>query len=135
MSNQNERGPQHASSTSCFGFATKSRLFPTLAINSLDLSDEQRSRVDSLLEEQREKADQLLSDMEPRLKALHDSTNSAIERLLTPEQREEFERIKEERREVIVRSFIEPGPGAKIEIMRGPTFQKRILRSDRQEER
>jgi Spy/CpxP family protein refolding chaperone len=103
--------------------------------DELDLSDEQQARVDSLLEEQREKADKLLSDMEPRLKALHDSTNAAIERLLTPDQREEFERIKEERREVIVRSFIEPGAGAKVEILRGPTFEKRILRSDRREER
>ncbi|CAN5139737.1 hypothetical protein BH18GEM1_BH18GEM1_18040 [soil metagenome] len=91
--------------------------------DELDLTDEQRGRVDSLLDEQREKADQLLSDMEPRLKALHDSTNSAIERLLTPEQRKEFERLKEERRDVIVRRFGGPGRGTSIEI-RGPVLRR-----------
>lgn len=79
----------------------------------LDLEPAQEARIDSLMEEQQRKAERLLRSMEPRLKGLHDSTNAAIAELLTPAQREVFERLQKERREVIVRSFIrgpmEPG--------------------------
>ena len=71
----------------------------------LDLNDEQRERVEALMEEQRRKAEQLMADMEPRMKALMDSTNAAIEEVLTPEQRERFRRMQEERRDMIVRRF------------------------------
>ncbi|HKY60161.1 MAG TPA: hypothetical protein VJP59_04040 [Gemmatimonadota bacterium] len=77
---------------------------------ALDLSDEQQARVDSLLEDQREKADSLMAVMEPRLRALMDSTNAAIEAALTPEQRERFRRMQEDRRDVIIRRFVKPAP-------------------------
>jgi hypothetical protein len=79
----------------------------------LGLDDEQRERVQLLMEEQARKAEQLMTDMEPRMKALMDSTNAAIEAVLTPEQRERFQRMREERRDMMVRRFeyAVPGPG------------------------
>lgn len=74
----------------------------------LGLSEEQRARVDSLLDEQRAKADSLMAGMEPRLKALMDSTNAAIEEALSPEQRQRFRRLQRDRRDVIIRRFVEP---------------------------
>jgi Spy/CpxP family protein refolding chaperone len=71
----------------------------------LDLEPEQRERVERLMEEQRRKAEQLMADMEPRMKALMDSTNAAIEEVLTPEQRERFREMQAERRDMIVRRF------------------------------
>jgi len=71
----------------------------------LDLDPEQRERVERLMEEQRRKADQLMADMQPRMKALMDSTNAAIEEVLTPEQREQFREMQAERRDMIVRRF------------------------------
>ncbi|HET6341811.1 MAG TPA: hypothetical protein VFG78_06475 [Gemmatimonadota bacterium] len=75
---------------------------------ALDLSEDQRARVDSLLEEQRAKADSLMGAMEPRLKALMDSTNAAIDEELSPEQRERFQRMQRDRRDFIIRRFVEP---------------------------
>lgn len=76
----------------------------------LDLDPAQRARVDSLMNDQRRKAEQLMADMEPRMRALMDSTNSAIEEVLTPEQRERFRRMQDERREMIVERFKVPAP-------------------------
>ena len=78
---------------------------------ALGLSESQQTRVDSLLDEQREKAERIMTQMEPRLKALMDSTNQAIEEILTPDQREEFRRLQRDRRDVIIRRFVgPPGP-------------------------
>jgi len=71
----------------------------------LDLNPEQRERVERLMEEQRRKAERLMADMQPRMKALMDSTNAAIEGVLTPEQRERFREMQAERRDMIVRRF------------------------------
>lgn len=83
---------------------------PGLFGEELELNDEQRERVERLMEDQREKAEQLMADMEPRMKALVDSTNAAIEEVLTPEQREQFRELQAERRDLIVRRFRVPVP-------------------------
>lgn len=76
----------------------------------LDLDDAQRERVERLMEEQAQKAERLMAETEPRMKALIDSTNAAIEEVLTPEQRERFREIRERRRELIIRRFKIPEP-------------------------
>lgn len=76
----------------------------------LDLTAEQNERVEALMEDQRQKAEQLMSEMEPRMKALVDSTNAAIEELLSEEQRARFREIQAERRDLIVRRFRTPDP-------------------------
>jgi Spy/CpxP family protein refolding chaperone len=77
---------------------------------ALDLTPDQRERVDSLMAEQARKAERLMADMEPRMKALMDSTNTAIEEVLTPEQRETFREMQAHRRDVIVERFRTPVP-------------------------
>ena len=76
----------------------------------LGLTDDQSAQVRRLMEDQQEKARELMGDMEPRMKALMDSTNAAIETVLTPEQRERFRELQAERRDVIVRRFVTPPP-------------------------
>ena len=76
----------------------------------LGLEPDQRERVNQIMEEQHQKAEQLMADMEPRMKALVDSTNAAIEEVLTPEQRERFRELQAERRDLIVRRFRVPVP-------------------------
>ena len=78
--------------------------------DQLGLDDEQSAQVERLMQEQRRKAEQLMGDMEPRMKALMDSTNAAIEAVLTPDQRERFRELQAERRDVIVRRFVTPPP-------------------------
>jgi Spy/CpxP family protein refolding chaperone len=78
----------------------------------LDLTPDQRERVDSLMAEQARKAERLMADMEPRMKALMDSTNAAIEEVLTAEQRERFREMQAQRRDVIVERFRTPVPPA-----------------------
>lgn len=83
----------------------------------LGLDEEQAARVDSMMEIQREKADSLLQSMEPRLKALMDSTNADIESLLTEEQRERFHEMQTRRHDVLIRRRAPGLPG---------TFEHRI---------
>ncbi len=81
---------------------------PGPIFGELGLDPPQQERVDRLMQEQQQKAEQLMSEMEPRMKALMDSTNAAIEEVLTPEQRERFRQMQEHRREMIVRRFNVP---------------------------
>lgn len=74
----------------------------------LGLDEKQSARVDSLMEIQRLKADSLLASMEPRLKALMDSTNADIEALLTEEQRERFHEMQSRRHQVLMQRFVVP---------------------------
>ena len=76
----------------------------------LGLEPAQQERVDQLMEEQHDKARGLMEEMEPRMRALVDSTNAAIEEILTPEQRERHRELQEHRRELIVRRFSIPVP-------------------------
>ncbi|HYO47706.1 MAG TPA: hypothetical protein VEY33_13565 [Gemmatimonadota bacterium] len=81
----------------------------------LGLDEEQSARVDSLMEIQRQKADSLLGAMEPRLKALMDSTNADIEALLSDEQRERFHEMQARRHDVLIRRRVAPGPPGEFE--------------------
>lgn len=65
---------------------------------TLDLSPQQRVRVDEILERRRAQADAFWQESGPRLQELTDSTRAEIRRVLTPEQRAEYDRIREERR-------------------------------------
>lgn len=65
---------------------------------SLELTGEQRGRVDQILARRREQAEHFWQDAGPRLQALMDSTRSEIRAVLTEEQREQYDRLREERR-------------------------------------
>jgi hypothetical protein len=64
----------------------------------LDLTPEQRVEVERILLVNRRKAALLMRDMQPLLRARYDSTVVAIEAVLTPEQRSEFEQMRREER-------------------------------------
>lgn len=84
--------------------------------DELGLDERQSARVDSLMAVQRQKADSLLESMQPRLKALIDSTNASIESLLTEEQRKRFREMQERRHEVILERFRLPGSPETFEM-------------------
>ncbi|MBI4538981.1 MAG: hypothetical protein HY704_05655 [Gemmatimonadetes bacterium] len=64
----------------------------------LDLGDEQERKLEAILERRRAVSDSILEQMRPRLQAQLDSTRTEIREILTPEQREEFDRYAEEGR-------------------------------------
>jgi Spy/CpxP family protein refolding chaperone len=64
----------------------------------LDLSPAQRDSIQGIVERDRARADTLYREFRPRLSARFDSTTAAIEAVLTPEQRAEWQRIRAERR-------------------------------------
>jgi Spy/CpxP family protein refolding chaperone len=65
----------------------------------LDLSPQQRERVDEILTRRREQADIFWQESGPRLRVLMDSTRAEIRNVLTPEQRAEYDRHRQERKE------------------------------------
>jgi Spy/CpxP family protein refolding chaperone len=66
-------------------------------LHQLDLSDEQRARVRDIFERHRPELDALLRDSFPQVRAIHERIDSEIRELLTPEQRDRFDRIKKSR--------------------------------------
>jgi Spy/CpxP family protein refolding chaperone len=65
----------------------------------LDLTPEQRQRIGEILREERAKSDSVMRAMRPALQARYDSATDAIRAVLTPEQRERFDSLRERRRE------------------------------------
>jgi Spy/CpxP family protein refolding chaperone len=65
----------------------------------LDLTPEQREQIEAILREERAKADSVLRAVRPVLQARYDSASAAIRAVLTPEQRDRFDRFREGRRE------------------------------------
>ena len=64
----------------------------------LGLSEEQRREIDEILRESRKESNGLHDEMLPRIRAQVERTRQRIFEVLTPEQREEFERLREEHR-------------------------------------
>ncbi len=64
----------------------------------LDLSPEQSRRIQEIVNADRVKAQATFEEIEPLLRARFDSTQTAIEAVLTEEQRAEFRRLQQERR-------------------------------------
>lgn len=62
-------------------------LFERWLIRSLDLSEEQRVEVRSILQASRVEAEELRREMGPRLETMNRQTAAAISEVLTPEQR------------------------------------------------
>lgn len=67
-------------------------------LDRLDLSTEQREEIDGILERRRAQADRFWSDAEPTLNAIMDSTRAEIREVLTPAQRDEYDRLRRERK-------------------------------------
>lgn len=74
-------------------------LFPTTAMvnrldRRLDLTDAQRAQVEQIIRRRHARIDGLWSDLRPRMRAEVDQANAEIARILTPEQRAKFDRLK-----------------------------------------
>jgi Spy/CpxP family protein refolding chaperone len=63
----------------------------------LKLTREQRDKVEKLMIEGQERIRQLRSKLEPEMRKEMQSVNEQIKTILTPEQREQFERIMKQR--------------------------------------
>lgn len=60
----------------------------------LDLTDEQRRQIEEIVRRRHQRINELTSRIRPRVRAEIDQTNDEIARILTPEQREKFDRMK-----------------------------------------
>jgi len=74
-------------------FGMRRRMVDRLS-QELALSASQRERLDSLMERRAASFRRVREEMQPRLKALIDSSRAEIEGLLTPEQRERFRQLR-----------------------------------------
>jgi Spy/CpxP family protein refolding chaperone len=64
----------------------------------LDLSEDQQTRIRAIFETHRPVIDSLMGETMPRIRALRDSAETQIKEILTPEQREKFERFSPKHR-------------------------------------
>lgn len=67
-------------------------------LDRLDLTEDQRTRIDRILERRRGQIDRFWSEAGPTLNAITDSTRAEIRAVLTPEQRELHDRLRRERK-------------------------------------
>lgn len=67
-------------------------------IDRVDMSDAQRSAIDSILDRRVHRMRAVWREVEPQLDAITDSARSEIMQVLTPEQRAEYESMLDRRR-------------------------------------
>lgn len=60
----------------------------------LDLTDEQREKIEQIIERRHERMTELFAHVRPQMDAEIAATNAEIERVLTPEQREKFQKMR-----------------------------------------
>ena len=63
-------------------------------IDHLDLTADQRGRVDSVVEHYRARMSELQKEYRPQYRAIVDSTHRAVRALLSQEQRDEYESLE-----------------------------------------
>lgn len=84
---------------------------PGFAIaRELDLTPEQRERIQAILAAERSKADSVMRAVRPLLQARYDSSLQAVRAVLTPEQRDRFDQLREQRRDRVLRRAPRRGP-------------------------
>lgn len=71
-------------------------MLPPGVLDRLNLTEEQRAAVDEVLVRRREDTEAVLQAVYPQLRAQVDSASMEIRALLTPEQQETFDRLREE---------------------------------------
>lgn len=60
----------------------------------LDLSDEQRAKIEEILDRRHERMNSIWASVRPRVRAEVEQTNAEIESVLTPEQRAKFAKMR-----------------------------------------
>jgi Spy/CpxP family protein refolding chaperone len=69
----------------------------THVIDQVEMTAEQRARIDAILERRSERMKAAWSEMSPRLEAITDSARHEIMQVLTPAQQAEYERRLDDR--------------------------------------
>ncbi len=69
----------------------------THVIDQVEMTAEQRARIDAILERRSERMKAAWAEISPRLEVITDSARLEIMQVLTPEQRADYERRLEER--------------------------------------
>ncbi|MEJ2678457.1 MAG: hypothetical protein P8174_05185 [Gemmatimonadota bacterium] len=67
--------------------------------DQLDLTQQQRARIDSVLDVRRNQVTAFWDSAGPHWRAIVDSTRAGIRSVLTPDQRTEYDRLLQQRRE------------------------------------
>lgn len=65
-------------------------------LNQLDLSEQQRVEVEKIMSETREEIQALRKENEPKIKEIRNRTSEKLQKVLTPEQWEKFQRLHEQ---------------------------------------
>lgn len=65
--------------------------------SKLDLTDEQKTRVESILESKHQQAKAIFEESRPKLQALKKSTDTEIRAILTPDQQAKFDKLAAEK--------------------------------------
>ena len=60
----------------------------------LDLTDDQEKKIDEILRRRHDRITEMWEGVRPQVSKEIEATNAEIERLLTPEQREKFQKMK-----------------------------------------
>jgi Spy/CpxP family protein refolding chaperone len=76
------------------GEAMRERLY-----KKLDLTPEQKTKIDTILKDSREKLSKIYDEARPRLDAIRTATQSQIRLELTPDQQAKFDKINARREE------------------------------------
>jgi len=84
----------HAWSNSHRKFSKKDKYQQIL--NQLNLSKEQRAEVERIMNETREEIQALRRENEPRIREIRDRTSEKMQRVLTQEQWEKFQKLHEQ---------------------------------------
>ena len=63
----------------------------------LKLNDDQKSKVQQIFADTREQLDALRKETEPRMQEIRNQADERIKQVLTPEQWEQFQKMREER--------------------------------------
>jgi|GEM_PF-1680544 len=76
----------------------------------LDLTEEQKQEIRSIVEESRERADAMREEMRKPVRELMEQTRQSILQVLTPEQQETFRKFSTRERRRAERVFLGDGP-------------------------
>jgi Spy/CpxP family protein refolding chaperone len=85
----------HAWSNSHRKFSKKEDKYQKI-LNQLNLSKEQRAEVERIMNETREEIQALRRENEPRIREIRDRTSEKMQRVLTQEQWEKFQKLHEQ---------------------------------------
>lgn len=77
----------------------------------LELTAEQKQRIDEIIRESHEESRALREQLSPEVRAHMERTHERILEILTPEQREKFEEVRRRNRRRFDQFFLGPGRG------------------------